>query len=312
MGKEVRANDFLSFACDLTRATVANSHGDPERRRPRRRSRARRRRARDFIEETFARHLLHDRGPPLPRPRGRTTPRLLDPARRARSCWPRCTAPASSASRAASSPWRASAATTTAGATCGSRWRRTSWSRRRVFNRLVFDSGREHRVTVRRRLRPRRAGRSTSTSSTSTRPTCRAPTTTATSSATTSSRASRRTGGTRSSTPRAASASSPSATRRSPTGARRNQAFRRLFRASQASTIVLSYSSNGYPDLDVLTRLLREHKAGVTVHEQAHRYHFGTHRGVVAAARRRARVPPGRRLSAGAPGVRPGPAPPPR
>ena len=43
---------------------------------------------------------------------------------------------------------------------------------------------------------------------------------------------------------------------------------------------MLSYSSNGYPDLDVLTRLLREHKADVTVHEQAHRYHFGTHRGV--------------------------------
>ena len=59
-----------------------------------------------------------------------------------------------------------------------------------------------------------------------------------------------------------------------------DDAFSRLFARFAGGTIVLSYSSNGYPDLDVLTGLLREHKRDVTVHEQDHRYHFGTHRGV--------------------------------
>lgn len=64
-------------------------------------------------------------------------------------------------------------------------------------------------------------------------------------------------------------------------------AFDALFRKFRDSTIVLSYSSNGYPDLDVLTTLLGRHKGSVRVHEREHRYHFGTHGGVSSA---RARV----------------------
>ena len=50
---------------------------------------------------------------------------------------------------------------------------------------------------------------------------------------------------------------------------------------------MLSYSSNGYPDLPVLRRLLARHKPDVEVLERPHRYHFGTHAGV---ARERAVV----------------------
>lgn len=57
-------------------------------------------------------------------------------------------------------------------------------------------------------------------------------------------------------------------------------AFDRLFGRFARSTIVLSYSSNGYPDLDELKRLLRRHKSSVSVFEKPHRYHFGTHAGV--------------------------------
>ena len=54
-------------------------------------------------------------------------------------------------------------------------------------------------------------------------------------------------------------------------------AFDRLFRAYRDSIIVLSYSSNGYPDRHELERLLRRYKPTVTVYEKPHRYHFGTH-----------------------------------
>ncbi len=54
-------------------------------------------------------------------------------------------------------------------------------------------------------------------------------------------------------------------------------AFEALFARFSSSTIVLSYSSNAYPDLDRLVRLLGRHKSDVTVSEQPHRYHFGTH-----------------------------------
>ena len=54
-------------------------------------------------------------------------------------------------------------------------------------------------------------------------------------------------------------------------------AFDRMFARFAGSTIVLSYSSNGYPDLDTLTDLLRRYKPDVKVHERDHRYHFGTH-----------------------------------
>jgi len=60
-------------------------------------------------------------------------------------------------------------------------------------------------------------------------------------------------------------------------------AFDRLFRLYRNSVIVLSYSSNGFPDLDVLENLLRRYKKTVTTHEKAHRYHFGTHGSVERA-----------------------------
>lgn len=57
-------------------------------------------------------------------------------------------------------------------------------------------------------------------------------------------------------------------------------AFDRLFSHFRKSTLALSYSSNGYPDLDVLVRLMRQYKKSVTVFEKEHRYHFGTHSAV--------------------------------
>lgn len=58
------------------------------------------------------------------------------------------------------------------------------------------------------------------------------------------------------------------------------QAFRDVFAHFRHSLLVLSYSSNGFPDLPVLVRLMREVKKDVDVHRIAHRYHFGTHRAV--------------------------------
>lgn len=63
-------------------------------------------------------------------------------------------------------------------------------------------------------------------------------------------------------------------------------AFDRLFRIYRNSIIVLSYSSNGYPGLDELENLLRRYKRAVTVFETPHRYHFGTHGGVARAEAR--------------------------
>lgn len=54
-------------------------------------------------------------------------------------------------------------------------------------------------------------------------------------------------------------------------------AFERLFDHFAQSTLVLSYSSNGYPDLDVLVALMERGKPHVEVFERDHRYHFGTH-----------------------------------
>ncbi len=54
-------------------------------------------------------------------------------------------------------------------------------------------------------------------------------------------------------------------------------AFDRLFRVYRDSIIVLSYSSNGYPDRFELEGLLHRYKPAVTVYEKPHRYHFGTH-----------------------------------
>jgi DNA adenine methylase/adenine-specific DNA-methyltransferase len=62
------------------------------------------------------------------------------------------------------------------------------------------------------------------------------------------------------------------------------EAFDRLFRLYRDSIIVLSYSSNGYPDRDKLEDLLRRYKPTVTTHQKPHRYHFGTHDKVERAA----------------------------
>ncbi len=55
------------------------------------------------------------------------------------------------------------------------------------------------------------------------------------------------------------------------------EAFDRLFQTFRDSIIVLSYSSNGFPDREELERLLRKYKSTVTAYEKPHRYHFGTH-----------------------------------
>jgi len=60
-------------------------------------------------------------------------------------------------------------------------------------------------------------------------------------------------------------------------------AFERMFKQFQTSTIVLSYSSNGYPDIERLVELLSQFKMKITVHSEEHRYHFGTHPAVSRA-----------------------------
>jgi adenine-specific DNA-methyltransferase len=62
-----------------------------------------------------------------------------------------------------------------------------------------------------------------------------------------------------------------------------NDAFDRMFRRFADSTLVLSYSSNGYPDLAELRQIMCRYKSSVEVFERAHRYHFGTHSGVKRA-----------------------------
>ncbi|HVW08892.1 MAG TPA: DNA adenine methylase [Bryobacteraceae bacterium] len=58
------------------------------------------------------------------------------------------------------------------------------------------------------------------------------------------------------------------------------KAFDRLFSQYRESIIVLSYSSNGFPDREELENLLRRYKTTVTAYKKPHRYHFGTHQGV--------------------------------
>jgi DNA adenine methylase/adenine-specific DNA-methyltransferase len=55
------------------------------------------------------------------------------------------------------------------------------------------------------------------------------------------------------------------------------EAFDRLFRHFADSIQVLSYSSNAYPDLKTLRALMGRYKKSVEVLEKEHRYHFGTH-----------------------------------
>jgi DNA adenine methylase/adenine-specific DNA-methyltransferase len=61
-------------------------------------------------------------------------------------------------------------------------------------------------------------------------------------------------------------------------------AFDRMFRLYRNSIIVLSYSSNGFPNREILEALLRRYKPTVTAYEKQHRYHFGNHDHVERAA----------------------------
>ncbi|MDC7223294.1 MAG: DNA adenine methylase [Spirochaetales bacterium] len=57
-------------------------------------------------------------------------------------------------------------------------------------------------------------------------------------------------------------------------------AFEGLFEKFRESIIVLSYSSNGYPDLNTLVDLMGKHKRSVSVKMKEHKYHFGNHKSV--------------------------------
>ncbi|ESQ88310.1 hypothetical protein ABAC460_16755 [Asticcacaulis sp. AC460] len=61
-------------------------------------------------------------------------------------------------------------------------------------------------------------------------------------------------------------------------------AFDSMFERFKDSKIALSYSSNGYPDLNILESLMQKHKKRVRTFEKPHRYHFGTHKGVERAS----------------------------
>lgn len=58
------------------------------------------------------------------------------------------------------------------------------------------------------------------------------------------------------------------------------EAFHKLFDKFQDSIIALSYSSNGFPDLDELTSLMKTYKSEVHVYTKPHKYHFGNHKTV--------------------------------
>jgi DNA adenine methylase/adenine-specific DNA-methyltransferase len=59
-----------------------------------------------------------------------------------------------------------------------------------------------------------------------------------------------------------------------------SEAFDQMFRQFADSILVLSYSSNGYPDLEELHRSMKRYKNRIDVFERSHRYHFGTHKAV--------------------------------
>ncbi len=55
-------------------------------------------------------------------------------------------------------------------------------------------------------------------------------------------------------------------------------AFDLMFNRFKHSIIVLSYSSNAYPDLDTLYKLLKLYKRNVEIIKKDHKYHFGNHK----------------------------------
>lgn len=58
------------------------------------------------------------------------------------------------------------------------------------------------------------------------------------------------------------------------------EAFDKMFDKFSDSTLVLSYSSNAFPDLDTLVSIMKNHKQTVDIRVKPHKYHFGTHSNV--------------------------------
>jgi len=58
------------------------------------------------------------------------------------------------------------------------------------------------------------------------------------------------------------------------------QTFERLFEKFKRQKIVLSYSSNSIPSLEILVSLMKKQKKTVTVYKKDYRYHFGNHSAV--------------------------------
>lgn len=54
-------------------------------------------------------------------------------------------------------------------------------------------------------------------------------------------------------------------------------AFDQMFDKFSESTLVLSYSSNAYPDLETLISIMKNHKSSVDIRTKPHQYHFGNH-----------------------------------
>ena len=62
------------------------------------------------------------------------------------------------------------------------------------------------------------------------------------------------------------------------------EAFENMFRRFRNQKIVLSYSSSGFPDIELLTDLMTRYKSDVRIFTRPHRYHFGTHGAVKRSA----------------------------
>ncbi|MEB2776503.1 DNA adenine methylase [Algoriphagus sp. D3-2-R+10] len=58
------------------------------------------------------------------------------------------------------------------------------------------------------------------------------------------------------------------------------KAFEDMFDKFSDSTLVLSYSSNAYPDLETLISIMKNQKTDVEVKVKPHKYHFGNHSSV--------------------------------
>lgn len=55
------------------------------------------------------------------------------------------------------------------------------------------------------------------------------------------------------------------------------EAFDQMFEKFTESTLVLSYSSNAFPDLETLVSIMKNHKGSVEVKTKPYKYHFGNH-----------------------------------